>query len=188
VRGPLPAERAKDLTRRRMLARNIVLFRARSLKRILQAGRVLVGTSHGAEELIPTYFIKFGEERMKTFSAGSVQEIPRKIAKITGRDGRVDVSANIEPLHLAPASQTDAHTYRVIEVVGASDRSIDEAIKSAIERAHQTIRHLRWFEVARTSGHIGDGKVNHFQVTLKVGFTMEGAPTTKPRLSKSTAK
>ena len=125
---------------------------------------------------------------MKTISAGSVKEAPRKVTKMTGRDGGVDVSANIELLHLAPASQTDAHTYRVIELVGTSDRSIDEAINSAIERAHQTIRHLRWFEVARTSGHISDGKVSHFQVTLKVGFTMEGAPTSKPSLSQSTAK
>ena len=114
---------------------------------------------------------------MKTISAGSVKEAPRKVTKMTGRAGGVDVSANIELLHLAPASQTDVHTYRVIELVGTSDRSIDEAINSAIERAHQTIRHLRWFEVARTSGHISDGKVSHFQVTLKVGFTMDAAPT-----------
>ena len=116
---------------------------------------------------------------MKTISAGSVKEAPRKVTKMTGRDGGVDMSANIELLHLVPASQTDVHTYRVIELVGTSDRSIDEAINSAIERAHQTIRHLRWFEVARTSGHISDGKVSHFQVTLKVGFTMEGAPTSE---------
>jgi flavin-binding protein dodecin len=125
---------------------------------------------------------------MKTFSAGSVKEAPRKVTKMTRRDGGVDVSANIELLHLAPSSQTDAQAYRVIELVGTSDRSIDEAINSAIERAHQTIRHLRWFEVARTSGHISDGKVSHFQVTLKVGFTMEGATFSKPRLNKRTAK
>ena len=67
------------------------------------------------------------------------------------------------------------HTYRVIELVGTSEKSIEDAIRSAIERAHQTIRHLRWFEVARTSGHIQDGGVIHFQVTLKLGFTMEDA-------------
>ncbi len=67
----------------------------------------------------------------------------------------------------------DDHIYRVIEIVGTSQKSIEDAITSAIDRANSTIRNLRWFEVARTSGHIDDGKVQHFQVTLKVGFTME---------------
>jgi flavin-binding protein dodecin len=67
------------------------------------------------------------------------------------------------------------HIYRVIEVVGTSTKSSDDAIARGIERASQTIRNLRWFEVVRTSGHIENGKVDHFQVTLKVGFTMEGA-------------
>ncbi len=67
----------------------------------------------------------------------------------------------------------DDHIYRVIEIVGTSQKGIDDAIKSAIQRANSTLRNLRWFEVARTSGHIADGKVEHFQVTLKVGFTME---------------
>lgn len=67
----------------------------------------------------------------------------------------------------------DHHTYRVIEIVGSSEQSIDDAIRSGIERAGKTIRNLRWFEVAKTSGDIQDGKIRHFQVTLKVGFTME---------------
>jgi len=70
---------------------------------------------------------------------------------------------------------SEGHIYRVIELVGSSEKSIDEAVKAAVERAHKTIRNLRWFEIARTSGHIEDGKVRHFQVTLKVGFTMEDA-------------
>jgi dodecin len=69
----------------------------------------------------------------------------------------------------------DDHIYRVIEIVGTSQKGVDDAIKSAIQRASSTLRNLRWFEVARTSGHIADGKVEHFQVTLKVGFTMEEA-------------
>lgn len=68
----------------------------------------------------------------------------------------------------------DDHVYRVIEVVGTPD-SIEKAVKNAISRANATIRSLRWFEIVRTSGHIDDGKVQHFQVTLKVGFTMEQA-------------
>jgi flavin-binding protein dodecin len=69
----------------------------------------------------------------------------------------------------------DDHVYRIIEVVGTSQEGIEAAIRSAISRANATIRNLRWFEIAQTSGHIEQGKVQHFQVTLKVGFTMEDA-------------
>ena len=69
----------------------------------------------------------------------------------------------------------DDHVYRVIEIVGSSDTGIEDAISNAVARANSTIRNLRWFEIVRTSGHIDNGKVGHFQVTLKVGFTMEGA-------------
>lgn len=69
----------------------------------------------------------------------------------------------------------DEHIYRVIELAGTSETSIDDAVRAAIARANQTIRNLRWFEIVQTRGHIEAGKVGHFQVTLKVGFTMEGA-------------
>ena len=65
------------------------------------------------------------------------------------------------------------HIYRVIELAGTSDKSIEDAVGAAVTRAHQTIRNLRWFEVVQTRGHIENGRVAHFQVTLKVGFTME---------------
>jgi hypothetical protein len=67
----------------------------------------------------------------------------------------------------------DDHIYRVIQIVGSSDKSIDDAIRMAVARASKTIRELRWFEVVETRGHIEDGKVSHFQVTLKVGFTLD---------------
>jgi hypothetical protein len=66
----------------------------------------------------------------------------------------------------------DDHIYRVIQIVGSSDKSVDDAIQRAISRASQTLRNLRWFEVVETRGHIEDGKVHHFQVTLKIGFTI----------------
>jgi flavin-binding protein dodecin len=69
----------------------------------------------------------------------------------------------------------DDHIYRVIELVGSSEKSVEDAIQSAIKRANKTIRNLRWFEVVQTRGQIEKGKVAHFQVTLKVGFTMETA-------------
>ena len=92
----------------------------------------------------------------------------------TGRDGAIDFAVKTEYAESVEHG-TQSHVYRVIEIVGSSEKSIDEAVKVAVERAHKTIRNLRWFEIARTSGHIEDGKVRHFQVTLKVGFTMEDA-------------
>jgi flavin-binding protein dodecin len=65
------------------------------------------------------------------------------------------------------------HIYKVIEIVGSSSISIEDAISTAISRANETLRHLRWFEVVQTRGHVENGKIAHYQVTLKVGFTME---------------
>lgn len=64
-------------------------------------------------------------------------------------------------------------TYRMTEVVGTSPDSIDSAISNAIERASKTIRHLDWFEVEGVRGQIKDGKVEHYQVTMKLGFRLE---------------
>lgn len=64
------------------------------------------------------------------------------------------------------------HIYRVIQIVGSSDKSVDDAIQRAVSRASRTLRNLRWFEVVETRGHIEDGKVHHYQVTLKIGFTI----------------
>ncbi len=65
------------------------------------------------------------------------------------------------------------HVYKVIEIVGSSETSIEDAIKSAIAQANKTIRNMDWFEVVQTRGHIENGKVGHFQVTLKIGFTLD---------------
>ena len=67
------------------------------------------------------------------------------------------------------------HVYKVIELVGSSETSIEDAIATALSRAGETLRNLRWFEVVQTRGQIENGKVRHYQVTLKVGFTMEEA-------------
>lgn len=66
------------------------------------------------------------------------------------------------------------HIYKKVELVGSSAKSTDDAIRNAIERASQTLTHLDWFEVVDSRGHIEDGKVAHFQVTLRVGFRLEG--------------
>jgi len=66
-----------------------------------------------------------------------------------------------------------AHVYKVIELVGSSTESIEDAIQTAVRRAGKSLKNLRWFEVVQTRGHIEDGRIGHYQVTLKVGFTHE---------------
>jgi flavin-binding protein dodecin len=68
---------------------------------------------------------------------------------------------------------SDDHVYRVIEITGSSSTSISDAIQTAVNRASKTLRNLRWFEVVQTRGHIDGGKISHYQVTLKVGFTLD---------------
>jgi flavin-binding protein dodecin len=65
------------------------------------------------------------------------------------------------------------HVYKKIELVGSSPKSFDEAVRNAIARAKKTVRNMRWFEVAETRGFIEEGGIAHWQVTLKVGFTLD---------------
>jgi dodecin len=65
------------------------------------------------------------------------------------------------------------HIYKILELVGSSERSIEDAVQNAITRASKTIREMKWFEVLETRGHIENSKVGHYQVTLRVGFTLE---------------
>lgn len=64
------------------------------------------------------------------------------------------------------------HVYKKVELVGSSTKGTDEAIRNAIKRASATLQHLDWFEVVETRGHIQDGEVAHYQVTLRVGFRL----------------
>ncbi|MCC8962733.1 MULTISPECIES: dodecin [Bradyrhizobium] len=72
-----------------------------------------------------------------------------------------------------PATHDKDHVYKILELVGSSDKSIEAAIENAVSRASKTIREMKWFEVVQTRGHIDGGKVAHYQVTLRVGFTLE---------------
>jgi dodecin len=67
------------------------------------------------------------------------------------------------------------HVYRVTEIVGSSASSSDDAIRNALDRANQTLRNLEWFEVVDVRGHIANGAIGHFQVTIKVGFRLDDA-------------
>ena len=66
-----------------------------------------------------------------------------------------------------------AHTYKLIELVGTSPTSTDDAIRNAIQKASATVKHIDWFQVVETRGHVEDGRIAHFQVALKVGFRIE---------------
>jgi dodecin len=65
------------------------------------------------------------------------------------------------------------HVYKKIEVVGSSEKSIADAVQNAVKKAGETVKNLRWFEVAEIRGDIEDGKVAHFQATVKIGFRLE---------------
>lgn len=65
------------------------------------------------------------------------------------------------------------HVYKSIELTGSSPKGMEDAIEHAIAKAAESVRNLRWFEVTDTRGHIEDGKIAHWQVTLKVGFTLD---------------
>ena len=66
----------------------------------------------------------------------------------------------------------DDHVYKIIEITGTSDKSSDDAVANAIAKANESISYLRWFTVSETRGSISAGKVDRWQVTIKVGFTM----------------
>ncbi len=65
------------------------------------------------------------------------------------------------------------HVYKIIELTGTSPQSVEGAIQNAIARAAQTVRQMRWFQVTETRGNIENNKIAHWQVTVKIGFTLE---------------
>jgi len=65
------------------------------------------------------------------------------------------------------------HVYKALELTGSSEVSVEDAVRTCISRASKTVRNLRWFQVTDTRGQINDGKVAHWQVTVKVGFTLD---------------
>ena len=65
------------------------------------------------------------------------------------------------------------HVYKILELTGSSPSSIEDAVQNAIRKAAKTVRQMQWFQIIETRGHIADGNVAHWQVTLKVGFTLE---------------
>ena len=70
-------------------------------------------------------------------------------------------------------ADVDDHVYKILELVGSSEKGIEDATQNAISRASKTIREMKWFEVVQVRGHVEKGSVRHYQVILRVGFTLE---------------
>ena len=79
----------------------------------------------------------------------------------------------IMTLLLRPEQTMSSHVYKMVELVGSSTTGTDEAIRNAVETAAKTLRHIDWYQVLESRGHVVDGKIAHYQVTLKVAFRLE---------------
>ena len=77
------------------------------------------------------------------------------------------------PMATTPENAMPDQIYKIIELAGSSETSIEDAIEGAVAKASRTLKNLRWFEVIQTRGHIENDRLAHFQVTLKVGFSLE---------------
>lgn len=65
------------------------------------------------------------------------------------------------------------HVYKTLELTGSSDQGFQQAIQRALSKAHETVRNIRWFHVRDTRGHVEGGQIAHWQVTVKIGFTLD---------------
>lgn len=72
-----------------------------------------------------------------------------------------------------PSILVSEHIYKKIELVGSSTTGIEDAVNNAVKRAAKTVRNMRWFEVSEICGHIADNKIDHWQATVKIGFTLD---------------
>ncbi len=101
----------------------------------------------------------------------TVQPLPIASGKESGesRRGNSFVLSSMRP----KTDRMNDHVYKKIELVGSSPKGIEDAVANALTRASKTIRNMRWFEITETRGHLEDGKIAHWQVTVSVGFTLD---------------
>jgi flavin-binding protein dodecin len=92
---------------------------------------------------------------------------------VMDRLGKVADSRLCSAQALSKVPLMSEHVYKKIELVGSSTTSFDDAVKNAVALASKTIRNMRWFEVVETRGQIEDNQINHWQVTVKIGFTLD---------------
>jgi dodecin len=93
---------------------------------------------------------------------------------IEGRGLIAVLTAILYSIMLRKPSRLSDHIYKRIELVGSSPVGIEDAVQNALSKASKSLRNLRWFEVLETRGHVEGGKIDHWQATIKVGFTLEG--------------
>jgi flavin-binding protein dodecin len=87
---------------------------------------------------------------------------------------RIETSHTVPPdLRQTQESNMSNHVYKTLELTGSSSMGIEDAVSTAIAKANESVRNMQWFKVSETRGHILDGKVAHWQVTIQVGFTLE---------------
>ena len=98
---------------------------------------------------------------------------PALADRCTLRQPRRDMTLQSAGTTPPPGAAMSNHVYKILELVGSSTSGSDDAIRQALETASKTVRNIDWFEVVETRGHVVDGKVGHFQVTLKVGFRLD---------------
>ncbi len=99
-----------------------------------------------------------------------------RIAVDTGKGGQLRLrkrQLHGHPLQSLQENNMSNHIYKHIELTGSSTKSIEDAVDGAIAKASQSVRNIHWFEVVETRGHVENGKVAHWQVTIKIGFTLE---------------
>jgi len=97
-------------------------------------------------------------------------ELPGRSAGLNQQDASSPSGGS--PDQKGIVSMSDHHTYKKVEIVGSSRNSVDEAIQNGIAEASSSLQNVEWFEVGEIRGHVEDGKVGHFQVTMKVGFRL----------------
>jgi hypothetical protein len=121
-------------------------------------------------------------ENCAAFSTGAIRRCHRRMgryAELPGRSAGLNQAGRVIPERrlFRPEGDimSDHHTYKKVEIVGSSRNSVDEAIQNGIAEASKSLQNVEWFEVGEIRGHVENGKVGHFQVTMKVGFRLENS-------------
>jgi hypothetical protein len=105
--------------------------------------------------------------------ASDCKATPQKILGITAAICYSYKGASKFPARQSEEPNMSDHVYKTLELTGTSKKSIEEAVRGAIAKASKTVRNMHWFEVVETRGHVENGQVAHWQVTIKAGFTLD---------------
>jgi flavin-binding protein dodecin len=90
-----------------------------------------------------------------------------------GEGGKMDCFCRAGSPRTCEGDRMSDHVYKSIELTGSSSQSIEDAVNTAIAKASETVRNIQWFNIVETRGHVREGRVAYWQVTIKIGFTLE---------------